>query len=159
MPVTLAMIFVLLYLTFKSVRLAALIYLNVPLAVIGGVFSLYLRGLPFTISAGVGFIALSGIAVLNGIVVVAHIQSLRRRGLSPADAAHQGVLDRLRMVITTALVAAFGFVPMAVATSAGAEVQHPLATVVIGGIITATLLTLIVLPAVYPWFDPRETEF
>jgi len=158
-PVTLAIIFIFLYLTFKSVRLAALIYLNVPLAVIGGVFSLYIRGLPFTISAGVGFIALSGIAVLNGVVVVAHIRSLRRQGLSPADAARQGVLDRLRMVITTALVAAFGFVPMAIATSAGAEVQHPLATVVIGGIITATLLTLIVLPAVYPWFDPRETEF
>ncbi|NOZ79769.1 MAG: efflux RND transporter permease subunit [Acidobacteria bacterium] len=158
-PVTLAIIFVFLYLTFKSVRLAALIYLNVPLAVIGGVFSLYARGLPFTISAGVGFIALSGIAVLNGVVVVAHIRDLRRRGLPSREAAHQGVLDRLRMVITTALVAAFGFVPMAIATSAGAEVQHPLATVVIGGIITATFLTLVVLPAVYPWFDPPETEF
>ncbi len=158
-PLALGLIFLLLYMSFDSLALAALIYVNVPLAVIGGVAALKLRGMPFSISAGVGFIALFGIAVLNGVVMVAHIQQLRRKGLPPRDAARQGALDRLRPVLMTALVASLGFLPMALATSAGAEVQRPLATVVIGGLISATLLTLVVLPTLYPWFDRGRTEF
>jgi len=158
-PLALGLIFLLLYMSFNSLSLAALIYVNVPLAVIGGVAALKLRGMPFSISAGVGFIALFGVAVLNGVVMVAHIQQLRRRGLPPVEAARKGALDRLRPVLMTALVASLGFVPMALATSAGAEVQRPLATVVIGGLISATLLTLVVLPTIYPWFDRSRTEF
>ena len=158
-PLALALIFILLYLSFGSLSLAALIYVNVPLAVIGGVAALWLRGLPFSISAGVGFIALFGIAVLNGVVMVAHVQQLRREGLGRREAAFQGALDRLRPVLMTALVASLGFVPMALATSAGAEVQRPLATVVIGGLVSATVLTLLVLPAIYPWFDRQRAEF
>lgn len=158
-PLALGLIFLLLYMSFNSLSLAALIYVNVPLAVIGGVAALKLRGMPFSISAGVGFIALFGVAVLNGVVMVAHIQQLRRRGLPAHEAARTGALDRLRPVLMTALVASLGFVPMALATSAGAEVQQPLATVVIGGLISATLLTLVVLPTIYPWFDRGQTEF
>ncbi len=158
-PLALGLIFLLLYMSFNSLALAALIYVNVPLAVIGGVIALKLRGMPFSISAGVGFIALFGVAVLNGVVMVAHIQQLRRRGLPPVEAARTGALDRLRPVLMTALVASLGFLPMALATSAGAEVQRPLATVVIGGLISATLLTLVVLPTIYPWFDRTRTEF
>ncbi|HHQ47789.1 MAG TPA: efflux RND transporter permease subunit, partial [Acidobacteria bacterium] len=158
-PLALGLIFLLLYMSFNSLSLAALIYVNVPLAVIGGVIALKLRGMPFSISAGVGFIALFGVAVLNGVVMVAHIQQLRRRGLPAREAARTGALDRLRPVLMTALVASLGFIPMALATSAGAEVQQPLATVVIGGLISATLLTLVVLPTIYPWFDRGQTEF
>jgi cobalt-zinc-cadmium resistance protein CzcA len=158
-PLALALIFLLLYMSFNSLALAALIYVNVPLAVIGGVIALKLRGMPFSISVGVGFIALFGVAVLNGVVMVAHIQQLRRRGLPARDAARNGALDRLRPVLMTALVASLGFIPMALATSAGAEVQQPLATVVIGGLISATLLTLVVLPTIYPWFDRGQPEF
>jgi len=158
-PLALALIFLLLYLSFGSLALAALIVVNVPLAVIGGVGALWLRGLPFSISAGVGFIALFGIAVLNGVVMVAHVQQLRREGLDRREAAFRGALDRLRPVLMTAMVASLGFVPMALATSAGAEVQRPLATVVIGGLISATLLTLFVLPAIYPWFDRWRAAF
>lgn len=153
-PLALLLIFLLLYTTFGSARLAGLIYLNVPLAVTGGVFALALRGYPFSISAGVGFIALFGIAVLNGVVLVSYVVERQERGLPPAEAARQGALVRLRPVLMTALVASLGFVPMALATSAGAEVQRPLATVVIGGLVTSTLLTLLVLPTVYSWFAP-----
>ena len=156
-PLALGLIFILLYTTFGSARLAALIYLNVPLAITGGILALALRGYPFSISAGVGFIALFGIAVLNGVVLVSYIVERRRQGLAPAEAAREGALVRLRPVLMTALVASFGFVPMALATSAGAEVQRPLATVVIGGLVTSTLLTLLVLPTVYASFaDERE---
>jgi cobalt-zinc-cadmium resistance protein CzcA len=148
----LLLIFVLLYTTFGSIRLATLIYLNVPLAITGGMLALFLRGYPFSISAGVGFIALFGIAVLNGIVLVSYIVQRCREGLPPDVAAREGARTRLRPVLMTALVASFGFIPMALATSAGAEVQRPLATVVIGGLVTSTLLTLLVLPAVYRWF-------
>ncbi|BCW93959.1 MAG: cation transporter [Thermoanaerobaculum sp.] len=158
-PVALALIFLLLFLTFNSLSLAALIYVNLPLAVIGGVFALAMRGMPFSISAGVGFIALSGVAVLDGVVMVARIQTLRREGLPPREAAFEAALHRFRPVITTALVASLGFIPMAVAHSAGAEVQRPLATVVIGGLITSTLLSLVILPAIYQWFDRGEAEF
>jgi cobalt-zinc-cadmium resistance protein CzcA len=155
-PVALLMIFALLHTTFGSSRLAVLIFLNVPLAATGGILALWLRGLPFSISAGVGFIALFGVAVLNGVVLITTVEQLRRGGLDPPRAAFEGSAARLRPVLMTALVATLGFVPMAVSTGAGAEVQRPLATVVIGGLMTSTLLTLFVLPAVYRWFAPEE---
>jgi cobalt-zinc-cadmium resistance protein CzcA len=151
-PLALLLIFLLLYTTFGSARLAALIYLNVPLAITGGLLALALRGYPFSISAGVGFIALFGIAVLNGVVLISYVVERRRHGGTATEAAREGALVRLRPVLMTALVASLGFVPMALATSAGAEVQRPLATVVIGGLVTSTLLTLLVLPTVYSWF-------
>jgi len=153
-PVALLLIFVLLYSTFSSTKLAALIYLNVPLAASGGIFALWLRGMDFSISAGVGFIALFGVAVLNGVVLVTYIVELRKAGNSVQDAAFEGAMIRIRPVLMTALVATLGFMPMAFSSGAGAEVQKPLATVVIGGLVTSTLLTLFVIPAVYRWFDP-----
>ena len=152
-PIALALIFVLLFSTFGSIKQAALIYTGVPLAVTGGAFALALRGLPFSISAGVGFIALSGVAVLNGVVLVSAINRLRQEGKTVEAAVREGALTRLRPVLMTALVAALGFIPMALNTGIGAEVQRPLATVVIGGIISSTLLTLIVLPTLYVWFE------
>jgi cobalt-zinc-cadmium resistance protein CzcA len=158
-PLALLLIFVLLYGAFGAARPALLIFLNVPFAAVGGVFALAARGMPFSISAGVGFIALFGVAVLNGVVLVAYIRKLQQEsGLEPRAAAREAALVRMRPVLMTALVAALGFVPMAVATGAGAEVQRPLATVVIGGLFTATLLTLFVLPTIYAWFEPRRTE-
>lgn len=157
-PVALFLIFVLLYATFNSARLAALIFLNAPMAATGGIFALYLRGMPFSISAGVGFIALFGVAVLNGVVLVSYINRMRLEGAGLAEAAHRGAEVRLRPLLMTALVASLGFVPMALSTSAGAEVQRPLATVVIGGLITSTLLTLLVLPAIYRWFEKGTVE-
>jgi len=150
-PVALLLIFLLLYMTYGSAMPALIVYLNVPFAATGGIFALLLRGMPFSISAGVGFIALFGVAVLNGVVLISHILQLQERGAPLADAVKDGTLTRLRPVLMTASVAAFGFLPMALATSAGAEVQRPLATVVIGGLVTSTLLTLFVLPAVYKW--------
>jgi cobalt-zinc-cadmium resistance protein CzcA len=157
-PLALLLIFVLLYSSFNSGRLAALIYLNVPMAVTGGIFALFLRGYPFSISAGVGFIALFGIAVLNGVVLVSYIVEMREHGRTPDEAAAEAARIRLRPVLMTAMVASFGFIPMALATSAGGEVQRPLATVVIGGLVTSTLLTLVVLPAVYRWFAKKSTD-
>ena len=159
-PIALALIFVLLFMTFGSPKLALLIYMNVPFAVTGGVFALALRGMPLSISAGVGFIALFGVAVLNGLVLVSYIKQRRDEGASPEEAAADGARVRLRAVLTTALVASLGFVPMAIASGAGAEVQKPLATVVIGGLVTSTLLTLLVLPTVYAWLfaGRRENE-
>ncbi|MCB9508495.1 MAG: efflux RND transporter permease subunit [Myxococcales bacterium] len=157
-PLALILIFVLLYTTFGSTRLGALIFLNVPIATTGGILALVLRGYPFSISAGVGFIALFGVAVLNGVVLLSYVVQRRREGLAPKEAASEAALARLRPVLMTAMVAAFGFIPMALATSAGAEVQRPLASVVIGGLVTSTLLTLLVLPAMYPWFAEREQE-
>lgn len=153
-PVALILIMALLYVSFGSVRLALLVFTGVPLAVTGGVAALWLRGMPFSISAGVGFIALSGVAVLNGLVMVTFIRQLRVHGLPVEQAVLEGSLVRLRPVLMTALVAALGFVPMALANGMGAEVQKPLATVVIGGIVSSCLLTLIVLPVIYRWFDP-----
>ncbi len=155
-PIALFLIFAMLHLSFNSMRLAALIFLNVPLAATGGIFALWLRGLPFSISAGVGFIALFGVAVLNGVVLLTYVVELRKSGLAPAEAAFEGALIRIRPVLMTALVAMLGFVPMALSHSSGAEVQRPLATVVIGGLVSSTLLTLFVLPALYRWFDPME---
>ncbi len=155
-PLTLALIFLMLFLTFRAVRPAALIYLNIPFAVTGGVLALWVRGMPLSISAAVGFIALFGVAVLNGLVLVGQIRGMREQGLPPGQAAHDAAHIRLRPVLTTALVASLGFVPMALSTGAGAEVQKPLATVVIGGLLSSTLLTLLVLPTVYSWFDREK---
>lgn len=152
-PAALLTIFVLLYLAFQSVRPAVLIFFNIPLAATGGILALFARGMPFSISAGVGFIALFGIAVLNGVVLMTYVLQLRQQGLPAEVAVSQAAQTRLRPVLMTALVASLGFIPMAVSTGAGAEVQRPLATVVIGGLITSTLLTLLVLPAVYRWFE------
>ncbi|KRG42843.1 cation transporter [Stenotrophomonas panacihumi] len=154
-PVTLALIFALLFWAFGSARDAAIVYSGVPLALTGGVLALAMRGIPLSISAGVGFIALSGVAVLNGLVMISFIRDLRARGMPLADAVRDGAMARLRPVLMTALVASLGFVPMALNTGAGAEVQRPLATVVIGGIVSSTLLTLVVLPMLYQWVHRR----
>jgi cobalt-zinc-cadmium resistance protein CzcA len=150
MPMTLCVIFALLYVMFGSARLATLIFFNVPFAAVGGIFALALRGMPFSISAAVGFIALFGIAILNGVVMVSYIEERRADGLGPRAAARQAAMTRLRPVLMTATVASLGFLPMAISTNSGAELQRPLATVVIGGLISATLLTLLVIPALYP---------
>ncbi len=148
-PIALALILLLLFLSLGSFTDALLVFSGVPLALTGGILALLLRGIPLSISAGVGFIALSGVAVLNGLVIIAFIQKLRDEGQPVLQAVRHGALTRLRPVLMTALVASLGFVPMAIATGAGAEVQRPLATVVIGGIISSTILTLLVLPALY----------
>ena len=148
-PLALLLIFGLLYALFRSMRDAAIVFSGVPLALTGGVVALALRGIPMSISAGVGFIALSGVAVLNGVVMVTFINDLRERGMALDAAIREGALTRLRPVLMTALVASLGFVPMALNVGAGSEVQRPLATVVIGGIISSTILTLVVLPALY----------
>ncbi|MCM2317133.1 MAG: efflux RND transporter permease subunit [Thermoanaerobaculia bacterium] len=158
-PIALFLIFVLLFSTFNSVKQAALIYTGIPFAVVGGVIALALRGMPFSISAGVGFIALFGVAVLNGVVMVSYIDHLREEGKSVEEAVKEGASVRLRPVLMTALVASLGFIPMAIATSAGAEVQRPLATVVIGGLITSTVLTLLILPTLYGWFERERVEY
>lgn len=155
-PVVLLLIFLLLHSTFASSSLALLIFLAVPMAASGGVFALYLREMPFSISAGVGFIALFGVAVLNGLVWVSAAEQLRLQGFAMRDITERTALNRLRPVLMTALVASLGFIPMAFSTSDGAELQRPLATVVIGGLITSTLLTSLVIPAIYPWFAPRN---
>ena len=157
-PLVLLLIFVLLQANFRSSRITLLVYANVPLAITGGLVALFLRGLPLSISAAVGFIALFGIAVMNGVVLVTHIRELHLTGKSAEEAALQGARSRLRPVLMTALVAALGFIPMALATSAGAEVQRPLATVVIGGLVTSTLLTLLVLPSLYARWAPRSED-
>jgi cobalt-zinc-cadmium resistance protein CzcA len=151
-PVALLLVFILLFMTFGSAADSLLVFSGVPLALTGGILALLLRGIPLSISAGVGFIALSGVAVLNGLVIITFIERLRAEGRSILEAVHEGALTRLRPVLMTALVASLGFVPMAIATGAGAEVQRPLATVVIGGIISSTILTLLVLPALYVLF-------
>lgn len=155
-PVALLLVFLLLFMSLGSAADAALVFSGVPLALTGGIAALWLRDIPLSISAGVGFIALSGVAVLNGLVIIAVIQRLRAEGRPLVEAVREGALMRLRPVLMTALVASLGFVPMAIATGAGAEVQRPLATVVIGGIISSTVLTLLVLPALYVLFR-RET--
>jgi cobalt-zinc-cadmium resistance protein CzcA len=156
-PLSLFLIFLLLFSTFNSIRQALLVFTGIPLAAVGGVFALLLRDMPFSISAAVGFIALFGVAVLNGVVMVSYINTLRREGHSVADAVHEGAMVRLRPVVTTALVASLGFIPMALSSGAGAEVQRPLATVVIGGLLSSTLLTLLVLPVLYQ-LSGREPE-
>jgi cobalt-zinc-cadmium resistance protein CzcA len=151
-PLALFLIFLLLFTTFNSVKQALLVFSGIPLAAVGGVFALLLRGMPFSISAGVGFIALFGVAVLNGVVMVSYINALRQQGRAVLDAVREGALVRLRPVVTTALVASLGFIPMALSHGSGAEVQRPLATVVIGGLVSATVLTLLLLPVLYHMF-------
>jgi len=155
-PVALTVIFILIFIAFGSIHQTLLVYTGIPLAVTGGILALWLRGMPFSISAGIGFIALSGVAVLNGVVMISCFNQLRAQGQRVHDAVHEGALTRLRPVLMTAMVASFGFVPMALAHGAGAEVQRPLATVVIGGIITSTFLTLILLPTLYAWVEGRK---
>lgn len=156
-PIVLLLIFLLLHTTFRSVRLALLIFLAVPMAASGGIFALALRDMPFSISAGVGFIALFGVAVLNGLVWVSAAENLRLKERVPVqDATFQAAMARLRPVLMTAMVASLGFLPMALSQSDGAEMQRPLASVVIGGLITSTMLTSFVVPAIYPWFAPKE---
>ncbi|RKF03701.1 cobalt-zinc-cadmium resistance protein CzcA [Tenacibaculum lutimaris] len=159
-PIALILIFIMLYFAFKSVKEALIIYSAIPFAAIGGVLLLWMRDLPFSISAGVGFIALFGIAVLNGIVLIEHFKELKHKGFSTIEElVKQGAADRLRAVLLTASAAALGFLPMAISTNAGAEVQRPLATVVIGGLITSTILTLVVLPVLYTIFDnPKKLK-
>ena len=147
------LIFLLLLSALNSVKQALLVFTGVPLALTGGIVALWVRDIPFSISAAVGFIALSGVAVLNGLVMVSYINELRAEGVRLQEAIIQGSLTRLRPVLMTALVASLGFVPMALATGTGAEVQKPLATVVIGGLVSSTLLTLVVLPALYRLFE------
>lgn len=158
-PITLVTIFLLLFMSFGSVKDALLVFSGIPLALTGGIFALWLRGIPLSISAGVGFIALSGVAVLNGLVMITFIKKLReQKKFYLKDAVLQGSLARLRPVLMTALVASLGFVPMALATGTGSEVQRPLATVVIGGIISSTFLTLLVLPGLYYIFHDRRKK-
>ncbi|MBX7131265.1 MAG: CusA/CzcA family heavy metal efflux RND transporter [Fimbriimonadaceae bacterium] len=152
-PIALAIIFLLLFTTFGSLKQALIIFTGVPLAITGGVLGLALRGMPLSITAGVGFIALSGVAVLNGVVMLSAFNRLREQGRTVGVAVREGAAQRLRPVLMTALVASLGFVPMALNTGLGAEVQRPLATVVIGGIVSSTLLTLVVLPVLYAWFE------
>lgn len=154
-PIALGLIFIMLFTAFGSAKHALLVYTGVPLALTGGIVFLWLRGMPLSISAGIGFIALSGVAVLNGVVMITFINQLRAEGKNLREAVVEGSLSRLRPVLMTALVASLGFVPMALNTGMGAEVQRPLATVVIGGLISSTLLTLLVLPTLYMWFARR----
>lgn len=155
-PVALLLVFGLLFMMFNNLKDGLLVFTGIPFALTGGIMALWLRDIPLSISAGVGFIALSGVAVLNGLVMIAFIRNLREEGRPLSVAIHEGALTRLRPVLMTALVASLGFIPMALATGTGAEVQRPLATVVIGGIISSTLLTLLVLPALYQWAHRKE---
>ncbi len=152
-PLALILIFAMIYMALGNVRNSVLVFTGVPFALTGGVIALALRDIPFSISAAVGFIALSGVAVLNGLVLVSAIQRLREQGEGLLEAVKQGALGRLRPVLITALVASLGFIPMALNVGIGSEVQRPIATVVIGGIISSTLLTLIILPTLYVWFN------
>jgi len=157
-PVALLLVMTLLFLMFNNLKDGLLVFTGIPFALTGGVVALWLRDIPLSISAGVGFIALSGVAVLNGLVMIAFIRGLREEGRSVRLAVDEGALTRLRPVLMTALVASLGFIPMALATGTGAEVQRPLATVVIGGILSSTALTLLVLPALYHWVHRRDDE-
>jgi cobalt-zinc-cadmium resistance protein CzcA len=152
-PVAISLILLLLYVTFGSIRLALLVICNLPFALIGGIFSLYLSGQYLSVPASVGFVVLFGVAVLNGLVLVSRISQLREEGVAVQDAIRKGSLDRLRPVLMTASISIFSLMPMLLATGAGSEIQKPLATVVVGGLITSTLLTLLIIPAVYSWFE------
>ncbi|MDP5009201.1 MAG: CusA/CzcA family heavy metal efflux RND transporter, partial [Glaciimonas sp.] len=157
-PVALLLVFVLLFAMFNNVKDGLLVFTGIPFALTGGIVALWMRGIPLSISAAVGFIALSGVAVLNGLVMISFIRSLREEGRSLDGAIHEGAMTRLRPVLMTALVASLGFIPMAIATGTGAEVQRPLATVVIGGILSSTLLTLLVLPLLYRLAYRKDEE-
>jgi cobalt-zinc-cadmium resistance protein CzcA len=152
-PISLLIIIGLLYLMFGEFRFTMLIFLNLPIALSGGIFILWMRGLYLSVSASIGFVALFGVAVLNGIVLISHLNDLRKEGKSLREAVIEGSADRLRPVLMTALVASLGFLPMAFNVGPGSEVQRPLASVVIGGLVTSTLLTLLVLPTIYHWME------
>jgi cobalt-zinc-cadmium resistance protein CzcA len=158
-PLVILLIFILLFSTFNSLKNALLIIMNIPFAVIGGILALFISGLYLSVSASVGFIALFGVAVLNGVVMVSYFNQLRREGMPLEEAIIRGAELRLRPVLMTALVASLGLVPMLLATGPGSEIQKPLATVVIGGLISSTILTLVVLPTLYGWFEKKEVEF
>jgi cobalt-zinc-cadmium resistance protein CzcA len=157
-PIAIGLILLLLFLTFRSLRLAFLVLSILPLALIGGVFSLYVSGQYLSVPASVGFIVLFGVAVLNGLVLVSYVQQLRTEGLGLADAVRQGCEHRLRAVLMTASIAVYSLLPMVVATGPGSEVQRPLAVVVIGGLISSALLTLFVLPVIYSWVEERRAH-
>ena len=158
-PMTLLIIFLLLYFNFKNMTESLLVMLSVPFSLTGGFWLMYLLGYNMSVAVGVGFIALFGVAVLNGVVLVSYIRKIEKeKGLQPSEAVREAALVRMRPVLMTALVAALGFVPMALAHGSGAEVQRPLATVVIGGLVTSTLLTLFVLPTIYSWFVGPRVE-
>jgi cobalt-zinc-cadmium resistance protein CzcA len=155
-PVTIAIIFLLLFFTFRSIQLALLVIINLPFALIGGIVALYLVGLYLSVPASVGFIVLFGVAVLNGVVLVTHVEQLRQTGLSMSDAIMKGCENRLRPVLMTASIAIFSLIPMLYASGPGSEIQRPLATVVVGGLITSTFLTLVMLPTLYEWLGKRS---
>ena len=157
-PVAIGLILLLLYVTFRSIRLALLVISNLPFALIGGVFALYISGQYLSVPASVGFVVLFGVAVLNGLVLVSRISQLRDEGFELHEAIRKGTLDRLRPVMMTASIAIFSLIPMLLASGAGSEIQKPLATVVVGGLVTSTLLTLLIIPAVYGWFEKRKIE-
>jgi cobalt-zinc-cadmium resistance protein CzcA len=157
-PIAVGLILLLLFVTFRSIRLAMLVIFNLPFALIGGVFALYIAGLYLSVPASVGFIVLFGVAVLNGVVLVSRITQLRQEGLSVDEAVATGSQDRLRPVLMTAAIAIFSLIPMLYASGPGSEVQRPLATVVVGGLLTSTFLTLVLLPTLYRWFEPKEAE-
>ena len=157
-PVAIAMILLLLYVTFRSIRLSLLVISNLPFALIGGVFSLFISGQYLSVPASVGFVVLFGVAVLNGLVLVSRISQLREEGMALQQAIRQGAADRLRPVLMTASIAIFSLIPMLLASGTGSEIQKPLATVVVGGLVTSTLLTLLIIPAVYSWFEKRTPE-
>jgi cobalt-zinc-cadmium resistance protein CzcA len=156
-PVAIGIILLLLFVTFKSIRMSLLVISNLPFALIGGVFSLWISGQYLSVPASVGFIVLFGVAVLNGLVLVSRIIQLREEGLSLHEAIQQGGMNRLRPVLMTALIAIFSLIPMLFATGTGSEIQKPLATVVVGGLITSTLLTLLLIPSLYGWFEGRKS--
>jgi cobalt-zinc-cadmium resistance protein CzcA len=158
-PLVILLIFILLFSTFNSLKNALLIIMNIPFAIIGGILALFISGLYLSVSASVGFIALFGVAVLNGVVMVSYFNQLRREGIPLEEAIIRGAELRLRPVLMTAPVASLGLIPMLLATGPGSEIQKPLATVVIGGLISSTILTLIVLPTIYGWFEKKEVEF
>jgi cobalt-zinc-cadmium resistance protein CzcA len=157
-PVAIGLILLLLYITFRSIRLALLVIANLPFALIGGVFALFISGQYLSVPASVGFVVLFGVAVLNGLVLVSRIAQLRDEGLELAEAIRKGSMDRLRPVLMTASIAIFSLMPMLLASGTGSEIQKPLATVVVGGLVTSTLLTLLIIPSVYSWFEKREIE-
>ena len=157
-PISIGLILLLLFITFKSVNLSLLVISNLPFALIGGILSLYISGLYLSVPASVGFIVLFGVAVLNGIVLVSQISQLREEGMELQEAIKKGSHNRLRPVLMTALISIFSLTPMLFANGAGSEIQKPLATVVVGGLITSTLLTLLIIPSVYGWFEKRKIE-
>ena len=157
-PITFLLILFLLFIAFGSAGQATLVFTGIPFAITGGILALLVRGMHFSMSAGIGFIAVSGVAVLNGVVMVAFINEFRRDGMAAVNAVRQGAVARLRPVLMTASVASLGFLPMALSASAGAEEQRPLATVVIGGLLTSTALTLLVLPSLYMWWFGGDHE-